>query len=82
MTAQIERELEAAIKSDLPLEEVVAVLRRCKQQGVSQREVYARLETWRTTELDDATDDRILEVADIVAGFCAPHLKVWGDEAR
>jgi hypothetical protein len=25
---------------------------------------------------DEATDDRILEVADFVAGFCVPHMKI------
>jgi hypothetical protein len=26
---------------------------------------------------DEATDDRILEVADFVAGFCSSQMKVW-----
>jgi hypothetical protein len=29
----------------------------------------------RTT--DEAVEDRILEVADFVAGFCSPHMKIW-----
>jgi hypothetical protein len=31
----------------------------------------------RDTALDEATEDRILEVADFVAGFCSPHMKIW-----
>jgi hypothetical protein len=26
---------------------------------------------------DEQREDRILEVADFVAGFCSPHMKVW-----
>jgi hypothetical protein len=53
------------------------MLRRYKEQGVSQGEVYAFLTTMHRAASDEATDDRILEVADFVAGFCASHMKVW-----
>ncbi len=59
------------------LEEIVALLRRHKEQGVSQGEVYSFLEALHQAAPDEATDDRILEVADFVAGFCSPHVKVW-----
>jgi hypothetical protein len=26
---------------------------------------------------DEATDDRILDAAEFVAGFCSPDMKVW-----
>jgi N-acetylglutamate synthase-like GNAT family acetyltransferase len=82
MTPELEKELEAAVKSDLPLGEIVALLRRYKEQGIAQAEVYAFLERMHHAVADEATDDRILEVADFVAGFCAPHMKIWeGDMA-
>jgi hypothetical protein len=77
MSADWQRELERAIRSDLPLEEIVALLRRYKKEGVSQREVYSVLENMRAQAPDEATDDRILEVSDFVAGFCSTHMKVW-----
>jgi len=77
MNAQMRQELEAAIKSDKPLEEVVAMLRRYKEQGVAQAEVYSCLETLHKVGQDEATDDRILEVADFVSGFCSSHMKIW-----
>jgi hypothetical protein len=77
MKAELQRELEAAIKSDKSLEEIVAMLRRYKDQGVTQEEVYSFLEALHQAAPDEATDDRILEVADFVAGFCSSHLKVW-----
>ena len=77
MNAEARQELEAAIRSDKPLNEIVALLRRYKQQGISQGEVYSFLEALHKAAPDEATDDRVLEVADFVAGFCAPHMKVW-----
>jgi hypothetical protein len=82
MNAEQRRELEAAIKSATPLDQVVALLRRFKEQGTSQEQVYSFLEAWHQATPDDVTDDRILEVSDFVAGFCAPHMKVWDGEPR
>ncbi|HEX5270455.1 MAG TPA: hypothetical protein VFW33_08215 [Gemmataceae bacterium] len=79
MSGELKQELEAAIRSDSPLEDVVALLRYYKAQGVTREEVYSFLESLRESAADEVTDDRILEVSDFVAGFCAPHMKVWDD---
>ena len=80
MNAESQRELRAAIQSETPLEEIVALLREYRDQGVTQGEVYALLEAWHQAAPDEKTDDRILEVADFVAGFCPAHMKVWDGE--
>jgi hypothetical protein len=80
MNTERRQELQAAITSAMPLDEVVALLRRYREQGVSQGEVYSFLETLHLAATDEETDDRIVEVADFVAGFCAPHMKVWNNE--
>lgn len=83
MNREMENELETAIKSDQPLGDIVALLRRYKDQGIAQTEVYVFLERMRQSARDETSDDRILEVADFVAGFCSPHMKIWeGDFAR
>jgi hypothetical protein len=74
---ELELELEGAIRSGIPLEEIVAKLRRYRDAGVSRGEVYSFLETLRRRAGDEETDDRILEVADFVAGHCSPHMKIW-----
>ena len=81
MSGEQRDDLEAAIRSDGPLEEIVALLRCYRDQGVTRDEVYSFLDSLRATAPDEATDDRILEVADFVAGFCAPHMKIWDDPA-
>ena len=80
MNAKLHHELESAIKSDMPLDQIVTLLRRYKEQGVTQSQVYSLLEAWHKAAPDEATDDRILEVADFVAGFCASHMRIWNSE--
>ena len=77
MSPEMERELESAVKSDVPMADVVALLRQYKDRGVSQLEAYAVMERLHLSATEDVVDDRILEVADFVAGFCAPHMKIW-----
>jgi hypothetical protein len=76
MTAELQRELETAIRT-LSLDEIVALLRRHKQRGVTRDETYAFLTALRDSASDEAFQDRIVEVADFVAGFCSPHMKIW-----
>jgi hypothetical protein len=77
MTSELQRQLETTILSSAPLENIVSLLRAYKSQGVSQSEVYSFLESLRNRAPDEATEDRILEVADFVAGFCSPQMKIW-----
>lgn len=79
MSEELRQELAGAIRSDRSLEDIVALLRRYKARGVTREEVYSFLDSLRATAPDEATDDRILEVADFVAGFCSPLMKVWDD---
>ncbi len=77
MKADWQRELEEAILSARPLEEIVLMLRQYKEAGVTQEEAYSFLESLREETSDEAMVDRILEVADFVAGFCSPHMAIW-----
>ena len=74
---QLLRELDATIRSVTPMDEIVLLLRDYKAQDITQAQVYAYLDEMRQSAPDEATDDRILEVADFVAGFCSPHMRVW-----
>jgi hypothetical protein len=77
MTRELQHELEQAIRSTMPLDEIVALLRRYQSCGVSRDDVYAFLGSMRANACDEETNDRILEVADFVAGFCSPHMTIW-----
>lgn len=80
MSDTAQNELAVAIKSDVPLAEIVSLLRRQKEQGITQDEVYSFLVAWHNAGPDEKIDDRILEVADFVAGSCAPHMKIWNNQ--
>lgn len=72
-------ELSGAISAHRPLGQVIATLREYRMQGVSRGEVQSALERLRESAPDEATEDRILEVLDIVSGFCPPEKTVWDD---
>lgn len=72
-------ELEEVVSSPTPLSPVVSTLRRFRDAGISRDEVRRALESLREHARDEATEDRILEVMDIVSGFCSGRNAVWDD---
>lgn len=49
-----------------------------KENGMNQEACKEILSNFRSsTELDEETDDLLLEWLDIVVGFCPSHQKVW-----
>jgi hypothetical protein len=58
------------------LEQMSAFLRYWKGQGVTQDDMKKRLETFRKSA-SKQTEDSVLEMLDIVEGFCKKELLVW-----
>ena len=71
--------LEAVISSGAPLGDVISTLRGYRRLGVTRHEVQVALEELRDQAQDEAKEDRILEILDIVTGFCSPQNTVWED---
>jgi hypothetical protein len=69
-------EVVAALERGESLETLRALLVRYRASGLSQRAAYDALHALRS-RLTGRDEDRLLELMDIVAGFCAPHLRVW-----
>jgi hypothetical protein len=74
---QLSGSLEAMILERIPLQQVVTTLRNYRGQGVTRDEVRLALEGMRDRTTDDEVDDRILEVMDVVSGFCSRDNSVW-----
>jgi hypothetical protein len=72
-------ELEAEILAGRPLNQIVETLRGFRDVGVSRDEVSQALESLRARTTDETTEDRILEVMDLVSGFCRADPTVWDD---
>jgi hypothetical protein len=77
MTIQLKPDLEAALRSDHSLKSGWERLRDYKETGGTREEALAILECMRDEASDEQTEDRILELMDFVAAFCAPHSRLW-----
>jgi hypothetical protein len=75
----LSEDLEKAISARLPLRQIVSNLREYRRAGITRDEVRFALESLRGRVRDEATEDRILEVMDIVTGFCPQEITVWDD---
>jgi NTP pyrophosphatase (non-canonical NTP hydrolase) len=52
-----------------------------KSRGGSKEEAYEVLKDVRVLhQWNEETEDLILEVMDIVSGFCSPSLRIWENE--
>ena len=76
---QIVEQLDTVIASGAPLGQIVNVLRQYREAGVAREEAMGALETLRSQAHDENREDRILEVMDIVSGFCSQENTVWAD---
>jgi hypothetical protein len=72
-------ELDGVISARVPLREVVSTMREYRRQGVTRHDVQSALESLRKAAQDEATEDRILEIMDIVSGFSPREMTVWDD---
>lgn len=77
MNETISPELNELITGDQPLRRVASRLREFRDRGLTRIEARQIFEALRGRAADEAQEDRILEVLDIVAGFCSPELTVW-----
>ena len=50
-----------------------------KQSGGTQQAAYVTLEKIRHEQMEEPAEDRILELMDFVAGFCAQDQRIWAE---
>jgi hypothetical protein len=77
ISRHIYKDLEEAVLTGLSLPQIVSTLREYRRQGVTRHEVQLVLEALRDRAPDESVEDRILEVMDIVSGFCSRESTVW-----
>ena len=66
------------LDKNVNLKDCIGFLRQLYSQGESQESVYKVLIELRNDFLhDESKEDLILEIMDIVTGYCSPHVKVW-----
>jgi hypothetical protein len=65
-----------ALLREASMDELIGILREYRDKGLSAQAALEVLQSLRA-RADESTEDRVLEIMDIVAGFCAPHVRVW-----
>ena len=70
-------DLRARLAKDAPYEDFVGVLERFRDEGGTRATAERALETLRAEGLGGAAEDRVLELLDVVCGFCAPERSIW-----
>ena len=78
ISADIDRDLLAALYARAGLLTLHAILLRYKASGVTAEQVESLLQELRGATHDEALEDAILDALDMVTGWCAPQLRVWG----
>lgn len=77
ISADIDRDLRAALDARAGLLTLHAIMLRYKASGVTAEQVASLLQELRGATHDEALEDAILDALDMVTGWCAPHLRVW-----
>lgn len=77
MNDQWQSELIEQLNKDLSLSAWSEYLRTLKCKGITQNEVRVLLNTFRNNTDEEAVHDHILELLDLVEGYCQPQYKVW-----
>jgi hypothetical protein len=78
----IRHELEGFLASNEPIVEVLPHLRDYHARQIPQDFVLSILEQLRTSSKSEEDEDRILEVMDLVAGFCRSEDVVWDNPTQ
>ena len=74
--SDLKTDTDKALRTGASLDDLAALLRHHRDEGMTQSEAQSVLENMRAT-LSEADEDRVLEMLDLVTGFCPVHLRVW-----
>jgi hypothetical protein len=69
-------EVSQALARGASFNELFAILRAYKESGLTQRSAYESLELVRA-RVGEPLDDIVMELMDIVVGFCNPRNRLW-----
>ncbi|MEM7245845.1 MAG: hypothetical protein AAF533_10910 [Acidobacteriota bacterium] len=75
--AEFEEEVRRALASNAGDEALFGLLKGLHATGASRDVAQAALERVRAELKDEKQEDRVLEMLDVVVGFCSPHQRLW-----
>ena len=74
----LKKNIAANLKEPLPV--LVTALQTYAANGGSQVSAHKVLEELRSEVTTESEEDRVLELLDIVCGFCSLHLRIWASD--
>ncbi len=75
----LEFEIKKSLQKNVSLPALIDLIYQYKQIGGTQQESYTTLEKIRDNDIEESTEDRILEVMDFVSGFCSLDKRIWNE---
>ncbi|WP_129020215.1 hypothetical protein [Edaphocola flava] len=69
--------LKKKINSQISLLEISGFFKELKKSNIKQNEIREFLYEIKAGAVDEIIEDRILEILDILEGYCQPQYKVW-----
>ena len=75
----LEDAINGALKKQASLQMLREIVCQYKQNGGTQHAAYVTLEKIRDEQMEEPDEDRILELMDFVAGFCAQDQRIWDE---
>ena len=75
----LEDQIKRALQKQASLQMLREIVCQYKQNGGTQQEAYETLEKIRREQMEAPDEDRILELMDFVAGFCAQDQRIWDE---
>ena len=75
----LEDQIKRALQKQASLQMLRELVCQYKQAGGTQQAAYETLEKIRRERMEESDEDRILELMDFVAGFCAQDQKIWDE---
>lgn len=77
MNDQWQPELMEQLNKDLSLSAWAEYLRTLKNKGITPKEIRLLLNAFRNNTDQEAVHDHILELLDLVEGYCQPQYRIW-----
>jgi hypothetical protein len=79
MSMSLEDQIKRALQKQASLQMLREIVCQYKQNGGTQQAAYETLEKIRCEQMEEPDEDRVLELMDFVAGFCAQDQKIWDE---
>ena len=76
-TKKLKTDIHKGLINHFEFFDLIKILKEYKDAGGKQNDAYVVLKSLRGDFKVDSYEDKILELLDVVVGFCSPHIRIW-----